>query len=174
MFISIDLCYSPAWSENCLNAVVLINTETDNCSIYWECSALDGTTIPPPPPSLHLQKAQGTFQEEEEERTLRARGWGGILWNTIIWWGHDICRYELTAAVITVYKSCITLSQLKFPHGDQRGPLCSTPVEKLLAIVGCWGKELYFFKNVSTGRFSMSQWMSLCSCAYTQHINWTQ
>lgn len=50
---------------------------------------------------IHLGLFIWTLQKREQEKALRAQGWGGVLWNVVFWKWHGCHTHELIGAVVT-------------------------------------------------------------------------
>lgn len=145
MLISIDLGCSQPWSEKLLQWAA-VSAETHNYSKCWEkvtveCSARKGTFI-----SVPVPKGSRKIFGRKCEKNVRARGWGVILWNALIWIVRVRCTHELIAAVVT----CTRLVQDRAHHRSGMDAGVSqeglAPAEELLLVTACCGRRDYFIQ----------------------------
>lgn len=104
-----------------------------------EGQALDGMSIPIPPPSqLREHRVKGA------EGMLRARG---VLCNAIILKPHVCLTHEPTAAEVIHVRPPIRSSQQKIPSMEKGGHPRAMPLAEELLAVECWMKESNFYSR---------------------------
>lgn len=63
-----------------------------------ECSVINGISV------SHLLSKVQDYHKRRSEKIVRARGWGGLEWNSVLWTGQHSCTHELTTAVAVCTK----------------------------------------------------------------------